>query len=99
MRLSFRLLVTFVLVVSPFSFRNTIYEVEIFFRSLRRDGVKGVVVRLGIYFRQLASGVAFRFLRLPSPDAPTGEVVDFSFNAAGGLLTLQQVRSEILQLA
>lgn len=75
-----------------------IYEVEIFFRSLRRDGVKGVASRLALYFRQLASAVGFRFLRLPR-DVPTEQVIDFSENAAGGLLKLQQARSEIIQLA
>ena len=33
-----------------------IYEVEIFFRSLRRDGIKGVSMRLGQYFRQRVLG-------------------------------------------
>src|ERR1700727_642905 len=75
-----------------------IYEVEIFFRSLRRDGVKGVATRLGLYFRQLASAVVFRFLRLPR-DIPTEQMVSFASNAAGGLLKLQQVPSEINQLA
>jgi cephalosporin hydroxylase len=74
-----------------------IYEVEIFFRSLRRDGIKGVAARLSLYFRQRFWGVLFRFLRLPQ-NAPTEQVVDFAFTAAGGLLKLQQIPSEIIQL-
>jgi predicted O-methyltransferase YrrM len=37
------------------------------------------------------------FMRLPK-NAPAGELVDFSFHAAGGLLMLSQVRSEIVAL-
>jgi predicted O-methyltransferase YrrM len=74
-----------------------IYEVEIFFRSLRRDGIKGVSMRLGQYFRQRVLGVYFGFLRLPE-NAPTEQVINFGFNAAGGLLKVQQVPSEILRL-
>ena len=74
-----------------------IYELEITLRTLRREGLGSLFNKIGIYVYQLACGARFFFLRLPRNATPE-ELVDFSFNAAGGLLHTSQVRSEIIEL-
>jgi predicted O-methyltransferase YrrM len=75
-----------------------IYEIEIAWRTLRKEGPGPLLKKLRIYVRQLFGGVRFFFLRMPRQATPT-ELVDFSFHAAGGLLQTSQVRPEIIQLA
>jgi len=74
-----------------------IYEIEITLRTLRREGLGPLLNKIHIYFHQLFCGARFFFLKLPR-NATSEELVDFSFNAAGGLLQTAQVRSEIIQL-
>lgn len=74
-----------------------IYEIEITLRTLRREGLGSFCNKVRIYFQQLYCGGRFFFLRLPRHATPE-ELVDFSFNAAGGLLQQSQVRPEIIQL-
>ena len=74
-----------------------IYELEITLRTLRREGLGSLFNKIGIYVYQLACAARFFFLRLPR-NATAEQLVDFSFNAAGGLLHTSQVRSEIIQL-
>jgi cephalosporin hydroxylase len=73
------------------------YESELAFRTLRREGLVCLCKQIGAYFHQLFKGARFLLMRLPR-DATPAELVDFSFNAAGGLLRMWQVRSEIIQL-
>ena len=73
------------------------YEIEITLRTLRQEGFGSLCNKLRIYFYQLFCAARFLFLRLPRNATPE-ELVDFSFNAAGGLLHTAQVRSEIIQL-
>ena len=75
-----------------------IYEIEITWRTIRREGLGSLCNKLRIYFHQLLCGARFFSLRLPRNATPA-ELVDFSFSAAGGLLSTTQVRSEIIQLA
>jgi predicted O-methyltransferase YrrM len=74
-----------------------IYEIEITLRTIRQEGFGPLFKKMRAYFQQLFCGVRFFFLRLPR-NATAEELVGFSFNAAGGLLQLAQVRSEIIQL-
>jgi predicted O-methyltransferase YrrM len=74
-----------------------IYEIEITWRTLRREGFGPFFWRAGIYLRQLAKGFYFLFIPLPR-SRDTGELVNFSFHAAGGLLQMAQARSEIMGL-
>ena len=75
-----------------------VYELKITLKTLRKEGLKSLVVKIFVYFRQLIEGLRFLMMRIPH-GAPAVEVVDFSFRAAGGLIYPGQVRSEIIQLA
>jgi len=72
-----------------------LYEVEITWRTIRQEGLGPLLKKVRAYFCQLFCGARF-FLRGCRAERPTAaeELVDFSFNAAGGLLQLSQVRSE-----
>jgi len=74
-----------------------LYEVEITWRTIRQEGLGPLLKKVRAYFCQLFCGARFFFARLPR-NATAEELVDFSFNAAGGLLQLSQVRSEIISL-
>ena len=74
-----------------------IYEAEIFWRTLRREGLGSLFTKTGIYFRQIARGLVFQCRRLPR-NGSAKQLVDFCFSPAGGFLQLTQVRSEILAL-
>jgi cephalosporin hydroxylase len=74
------------------------YEIKIALRTVRKEGVASLCKKLGVYFRDITSGIIFFCQRLPR-NGSTEQLVDFSFNAAGKFLQLTQVRSEILQLA
>ena len=74
-----------------------IYELKITLRTIRQEGFGSLFKKVRTYFHQLFYGTRFLFLRLPRNATPE-ELVDFSFNAAGGLLQTSQVRSEIVQL-
>jgi len=75
-----------------------IYEIEITLRTIRQEGLGSFFKKVHAYFHQLLDGVRFFFARQPRNATPE-ELVDFSFNAAGGLLQLSQVRPEIISLA
>jgi len=75
-----------------------IYELEIAWRTIRKEGLGPLFKKVWIYVRQLFCGARFFFVRIPRQATPT-ELVDFSFEAAGGLLQTAQVRPEIIQLA
>src|ERR1019366_5524534 len=74
-----------------------IYELKIILRTIRQEGFGSLCKKVRAYFHQLVCGARFFFLRLPHNATPE-ELVDFSYNAAGGLLQTAQVRSEIIQL-
>jgi predicted O-methyltransferase YrrM len=74
-----------------------IYEIEITWRTLRREGIGPVFWRIGIYLRQLAKGLRFMFTPLPISREPE-KLVDFTYHTTGGLLQMAQVRSEIIGL-
>jgi cephalosporin hydroxylase len=75
-----------------------IYELEIAWRTARREGFGSLFKKLGIYLRQIADGLFFMCRRLPR-NAPADELVDFAMTAGHGFLQTSQVRSEILDLA
>lgn len=74
-----------------------IYELEITWRTIRREGFGSFFWKAGIYIRQLFRGFWFIFIPLPQSRKPA-ELVDFSFFAAGGLLQMAQVPAEIMKL-
>lgn len=74
-----------------------IYELQITWRTLRREGWGSLFNKIRLYGRQLLGGARFLCLRLPRNATPE-ELVDFSFHAAGGWLQTSQVRPEIIQL-
>lgn len=75
-----------------------IYEIEITWRTLRREGVGSLFKKIGIYVSQIISGVAFFFRRLPQNATPQ-QLVDFVLNDSKSCLQMCQVRSEIIALA
>lgn len=75
-----------------------LYEIEITLRTVRKEGIGSFCKKLGVYFRHLGSALVFLCQR-HSHKTSIEKLVDFSFNAAGGLICPAQVRSEILQLA
>ncbi|HYA79183.1 MAG TPA: class I SAM-dependent methyltransferase [Candidatus Nitrosopolaris sp.] len=74
------------------------YELKITIKTLRKEGVKPLLIKIFLYFRQLLCAFRFLVTRMPHGAQPA-EVVDFSFNTPGRLIYPGQVRSEILQLA
>jgi cephalosporin hydroxylase len=75
-----------------------IYELKIAFKTVRNEGLKPLFTKILLYFRQLISGIRFLLIRPPHGSSPEA-VVNFAFNAANGLITPGQVRSEIIQMA
>jgi len=75
-----------------------IYEIEIAWRTLQREGAGSLFTKIGIYFRQIAFGVSFFLRQLPQNKQPE-QLVDFVLNDAKACLQMCQVRSEINQLA
>lgn len=75
-----------------------IYELKIAFRTIQKEGLGSLFSKIFLYIRQLFAGVRFLTMR-PPHSRSAKEVVDFAFNAAGGLIAPGQVRSEIIQLA
>lgn len=73
-------------------------EIETTWQTLRRESCGAFVNKIRSYFHQLLCWARFYFLGL-SRNATSEALVDFSFNAAGGLLKTAQIRSEIIQLA
>lgn len=75
-----------------------IYELETFFRSIRREGMGPSLRKIGIYASQI-----FRFLGfLASPRPETNsadEAVEYGWNRHGGLFRSGQIRSEITEMA
>jgi predicted O-methyltransferase YrrM len=75
-----------------------VYEIEIAWRTFRREGFKSLCGKLAIYFKDLISAIIFFFHRIPRNRNPES-VVDFGNAVAGGIIRSAQVRSEIIQLA
>src|SRR5580700_10011262 len=75
-----------------------IYELEIAWRTARREGLGSLFTKVGIYLRQIANGIFFMCRRLPK-NRPPAELVDFSMTAGNNFLQTSQVRSEIVDLA
>jgi hypothetical protein len=75
-----------------------IYELTIAWRTIRQEGFKPLFQKILLYIHQIGCGIHFLMLRIPR-GAPPEEIVDFSFNAGGELISPSQFRSEILQLA
>jgi predicted O-methyltransferase YrrM len=75
-----------------------IYELEIAWRTARREGLGSFFTKLRLYLRQILSGIAFMFRRLPQ-NLPPDRMVDFAMTTGGGFLQTSQVRSEIVELA
>src|SRR5688572_8584818 len=74
------------------------YEVSVALRTLKTEGLSPLLKKTGLYFQQLATGLTHSFGNRPAASNLDG-VVDYSFNAANGLIRPGQVRSEILGLA
>jgi predicted O-methyltransferase YrrM len=71
------------------------YEVMVALRTLRQEGLGSLARKTGIYFKQIASGFAFRRPNLSGPE----DIIDYSFRAHQGLISAGQWRPEILGLA
>jgi predicted O-methyltransferase YrrM len=74
------------------------YELAIAWRTLKKEGMGSFLNKVRLYLGQMVRAVRFCSLKQPRDGTPE-QVVDFSTNAADGLLLLGQVRSEIVQLA
>ncbi len=75
-----------------------IYELEIAWRTVRREGLGPLFKKLGIYLRQIANGMFFMCYRWPR-NVPPEQLVDFALTGGNGFLQTSQVRSEIVGLA
>jgi cephalosporin hydroxylase len=75
-----------------------IYEIQIAWRTIRREGLKSLVNKLAIYFGQLARGLFFFCQRIPR-DTTVENSLNFGSNVAGGLICSTQIQSEISRLA
>ena len=74
-----------------------IYEFKIAVKTIRQEGIRALLWKIGRYFRQMANAVRFSLMRKPHGDAAE-KVVDFTLNAADGLIRPGQARSEFVQL-
>jgi predicted O-methyltransferase YrrM len=74
-----------------------IYELEITWRTIRREGFGSLFNKISIYLRQLAKGMVFMLRPLPV-NLPPAQMVDFDLTAGDNFLQTCQVRSEILEL-
>lgn len=75
-----------------------IYELKIALKTIRQEGLGSLFRKVLQYIGQLFRAIWFVAIRMPKGDSPE-QVVDFSFNAAGGLIYPGQIRSEYVQLA
>lgn len=75
-----------------------IYELEIAWRTARREGLRSLVTKLRVYLRQIIFGMLFLCRKMPKNASPE-EFVDFAMTAGHGFLQTSQVRSEIVKLA
>jgi predicted O-methyltransferase YrrM len=71
------------------------YEIAVALRTLKKEGVRPLIRKTGLYTGQFISGMAFRRPILEGAES----IIDHSFNSANGLIRPGQVRSEILGLA
>jgi predicted O-methyltransferase YrrM len=74
------------------------YELVTALKTLRQEGVSPLFKKTGLYFKQLSTGLGHSFADRPASSNLDG-IIDYSFNAANGLIRPGQVRSEILGLA
>jgi len=73
------------------------YEISVALRTLRTEGVSPLFKKTGLYFKQMATGLTHSFANRPA-SSNLDAIIDYSFNAAHGLIRPGQVRSEILAL-
>lgn len=78
--------------------QRMIYELEVTWRTIRREGLGSFFQKLSIYLRQITNGMLFMCRRLPRNLSPP-QMVDFVMTTTNGLLGPTQVRSEIIELA
>jgi predicted O-methyltransferase YrrM len=74
------------------------YEFKIALKTIRQEGISSLFRKVLEYFSQMFRAVWFMGIRIPKGESPE-TVVDFSFNAAGGLICPGQIRSEYVRLA
>jgi len=60
-----------------------IYEIEIAWRTVRREGLGPLFKKLGIYLRQIANGILFMCYRWPR-NVPPAQLVDFALTGGNG---------------
>lgn len=75
-----------------------IYELKIALKTIREEGLGSMFRKVLQYFGQWFRAARFLGMRIPKGDAPE-KVVDFSYQAAGGLIYPGQIRSEYVRLA
>jgi predicted O-methyltransferase YrrM len=75
-----------------------IYELKVALKTIQQEGLGSLLKKIFLYFSQMAKASRFFLLKKPHNGSPES-VVDFSFNAAGGLIYPGQVRSEFVQIA
>ncbi len=75
-----------------------IYEVQIAWRTIRKEGIKPLFQKIILYFQQIGQAIRFFSLRLPHGKS-SKEVVNFTLNTAGSLIAPSQFQSELEQLA
>jgi predicted O-methyltransferase YrrM len=75
-----------------------VYEFKIAWKTIRQEGFGPLFRKVLQYFGQWFQAIWFAMIRIPNGDSPE-KVVDFSFNAAGGLIYPGQIRSEYVRLA
>ncbi len=73
------------------------YEIITGWRTLRKEGLVSLASKVRLYFRQMALAREFARLKRPPPEN-LATLVEFSFQAAGGLVRPAQVKSEIVAL-
>jgi predicted O-methyltransferase YrrM len=72
------------------------YEFSTALKTLKNEGVSSLFRKIGLYFGQIRKGLLFK---RPGSFTTIDALVDYSFSAAGNLISPGQVRSEILGLA
>src|SRR6516162_4547498 len=75
-----------------------IYELKIARQTIQKEGFGSLFRKVLLYLRQLCQALWFVTLKIPKGGSPE-EAVDFSFNAAGGLIYPGQIRSEFVRMA
>jgi cephalosporin hydroxylase len=74
------------------------YELDIAWRTMRKEGLGSLFQKIGLYISQLAAAAGFMVRRSPHAHS-SDDAVEQGWNAGRGLIRPLQIKSEILQLA